>query len=93
MIRKYEMNPIVSPDNVKPSVESYRVRGAFNPGATVFGDEVLLLLRVAETCEPKDGYIRTPTYRFDDGHPRPRCASSSRSVMRGLGKTRCVQVN
>ncbi len=71
MIRKYEMNPIVSPDNVKPSVESYRVRGAFNPGATVFGDEVLLLLRVAETCEPKDGYIRTPTYRFDDGHPRP----------------------
>jgi predicted GH43/DUF377 family glycosyl hydrolase len=71
MIRKYEMNPILRPVDVKPSMEGYRVRGAFNPGATVFGDEVLLLLRVAETCEPKEGYIRIPTYRFDDGHPRP----------------------
>ena len=71
MIRKHEMNPIVRPFDVKPSMESYRVQGAFNPGATVFGDEVLLLLRVAETCEPKEGYIRIPTYRFDDGHPRP----------------------
>ncbi|MCX6142514.1 MAG: glycoside hydrolase family 130 protein [Ignavibacteriales bacterium] len=71
MIRKHEMNPIVRPFDVKPSMESYRVQGAFNPGATVFGDEVLLLLRVAEICEPKEGYIRIPTYRFDDGHPRP----------------------
>ena len=71
MIRKHEMNPIVRPFDVKPSMESYRVQGAFNPGATVFGDEVLLLLRVAEICEPKEGYIRIPKYRFDDGHPRP----------------------
>jgi len=71
MIRKHETNPIVRPFDVKPSMESYRVQGAFNPGATVFGDEVLLLLRVAEICEPKEGYIRIPKYRFDDGHPRP----------------------
>jgi predicted GH43/DUF377 family glycosyl hydrolase len=70
MIRKYEMNPIVRPDDVKPSTNNYRVQGAFNPGATIFGDEVLLLLRVAETCEPKEGYIRIPTYHFDDGHSR-----------------------
>jgi predicted GH43/DUF377 family glycosyl hydrolase len=71
MISKYEMNPIVRPADVKPSTDNYRVQGAFNPGATIFGDEVLLLLRVAETCEPKEGYIRIPTYRFDDGHSRP----------------------
>jgi predicted GH43/DUF377 family glycosyl hydrolase len=64
------MNPIVTPADVKPSTDNYRVQGAFNPGATIFGDEVLLLLRVAETCEPKEGYIRIPTYRFDDGHSR-----------------------
>jgi predicted GH43/DUF377 family glycosyl hydrolase len=71
MISKYQMNPIVTPADVKPSTDTYRVQGAFNPGATIFGDEVLLLLRVAETCEPKEGYIRIPTYRFDDGHSRP----------------------
>jgi predicted GH43/DUF377 family glycosyl hydrolase len=71
MIRKYEMNPIVRPIDVKPSVEGYRVQGTFNPGATVLGDEVLLLLRVSETCEPKEGYIRIPVYRFDNGHSRP----------------------
>lgn len=71
MISKYQMNPIVTPADVKPSTDNYRVQGAFNPGATIFGDEVLLLLRVAETCEPKEGYIRIPTYRFDDGHSRP----------------------
>jgi len=48
VIRKDEMNPIVRPADVKPSMEGYRVRGAFNPGAIVFGHEILLLLREAE---------------------------------------------
>jgi predicted GH43/DUF377 family glycosyl hydrolase len=72
MIRKYKMNPIVRPADVKPSLEGYRVQGAFNPGATMFGDEILLLLRVAETCEPREGYIRVPVYRFDNAHSRPQ---------------------
>lgn len=69
--RKYEGNPIVKPSNVKPSMDGYRVLGAFNPGATVFEDEVLLLLRVAESCEPVAGKVRVPVYRFDQGAPRP----------------------
>jgi predicted GH43/DUF377 family glycosyl hydrolase len=71
VIRKDEMNPIVRPADVKPSIEGYRVRGAFNPGAIVFGHEILLLLRVAEMCASKEGYVRVPTYRFDDGRPHP----------------------
>jgi predicted GH43/DUF377 family glycosyl hydrolase len=66
MIKKYHNNPIIKPSDVKPSMEGYEVVGAFNPGATIFGDEIILLLRVAEKCESKDGYVRTPVYHFEN---------------------------
>jgi len=66
MIERHRMNPIIRPVDVKPSIEGYRVRGAFNPGAILFRNQILLLLRVAETCQPRDGYVRTPIYRFGD---------------------------
>lgn len=71
MITKHKSNPIIKPGDVKPSIEGYRVLGVFNPGAINFGDEIILLLRVAEGCEPKKGYIRTPIYRFEHGMPYP----------------------
>lgn len=67
MIARHKSNPIIKPSDVKPSLEGYKVLGTFNPGAINFGDEVILLLRVAEGCEPKEGYIRTPIYRFENG--------------------------
>lgn len=71
MIEKYEKNPIIKPADVKPSREGYKVLGAFNPGAVSFNDEILLLLRVAEACEPKKGFVRTPVYKFKDGKSYP----------------------
>ena len=71
MITKYEKNPIITPDMVKPSRDGYEVLGAFNPGAVNFGDEILLLLRVAERCVPKEGYARSPVYRFAGGKSYP----------------------
>lgn len=71
MIRKYEGNPVVKPADVKPSIGGYHVKGALNPGATEYNGEILLLLRVAENCEPKEGFVRVPTYRFDAGPARP----------------------
>ncbi|MFC1503910.1 glycoside hydrolase family 130 protein [Spirochaetota bacterium] len=71
MIEKYKNNPIIRPADVKPSMEGYRVLGAFNPGAIQFNDEILLLLRVAESCEEKKGYVRVPTYTFESGASRP----------------------
>jgi predicted GH43/DUF377 family glycosyl hydrolase len=71
MITKYEGNPIVKPEDVKPTLEEYRVRGAFNPGAVKYGDEILLLLRVAENCESRDGYVCMPVYRFEGGRSFP----------------------
>jgi len=71
MIEKYAGNPVVKPSDVMPSCKGYRVLGAFNPGAIVFGDEVLLLLRTAEGCDPVDGAVRTPIYRFENGDAFP----------------------
>jgi predicted GH43/DUF377 family glycosyl hydrolase len=71
MIEKFKNNPVIKPSDVKPSREGYEVVGAFNPGAIVYGDEVLLLLRVAERCKQVKGYVRAPVYRFENGQSYP----------------------
>ena len=71
MITRYEGNPVIQPADVTPSHPDYKVMGAFNPGATVYDDEVLLLLRTAEACESEEGIVRTPIYRFESGDPYP----------------------
>ena len=71
MIKKYENNPVIRPSDVKPSLEGYKVVGAFNPGAIAYGDEILLLLRVAERCKSKPGYVSTPIYKFEEGESYP----------------------
>ncbi|NQT93926.1 MAG: glycosidase [Lentisphaerae bacterium] len=70
-MKRCSKNPVVSPDRVKPSADGYRVRGAFNPGAIRFGDEILLLLRVAEDCPATGGEIAVPTVDIEDGRGTP----------------------
>ena len=41
-------NPIIIPENVKPSDNNFEVIGVFNAGVARFEDDVILLLRVAE---------------------------------------------
>ena len=41
-------NPIISPENIKPSRDDFEVIGVFNAGVARFQDDVILLLRVAE---------------------------------------------
>ena len=71
MIKRHPANPIITPAMVKPSHHRYRVRGAFNPGAIKFGDEIILLLRVAEDCPGKEGYRAVPYFRFQSGRGYP----------------------
>jgi predicted GH43/DUF377 family glycosyl hydrolase len=71
MFKRCEQNPIISPADVKPSTEGYQVLGAFNPGAVLYNDEVILLMRVAESCVPKEGRVRVPVYRFSRGRGIP----------------------
>ena len=71
MFKRCSVNPIVSPSDVKPSINSYQVVGAFNPAATVFNNQIILLLRVAETCTTVAGKYRVPVYDFATGIGRP----------------------
>ena len=41
-------NPLIGPDDVKPSGDDFEVIGVFNAGVTHLADKVILLLRVAE---------------------------------------------
>ncbi|MEM7095766.1 MAG: glycoside hydrolase family 130 protein [Actinomycetota bacterium] len=65
VIERCGANPIITPDQVAPSHSAYRVRGAFNPGAAVVGDEVVLLLRVAEDVPTREGRVAVPIIRGD----------------------------
>jgi beta-1,2-mannobiose phosphorylase / 1,2-beta-oligomannan phosphorylase len=47
---------------VPPSRPELHVIGAFNPAVTRFGDEVILLLRVAEALPPSDFEVSAPIY-------------------------------
>src|SRR5690606_33859353 len=54
-------NPILRPKDVPPSRDDYEVIGVFNAAATRFGDDIILLLRVAERPIQHDpNAIRVP---------------------------------
>ena len=71
MIEKYSNNPVIKPSDVKPSAEGYKVLGAFNPGATIYNDEVILLLRTAESVIQKDGFVSVPVAKIENGKSVP----------------------
>ncbi len=59
-------NPIITPQDVKPSRPDFEVIGAFNAGVARLGDEVILLLRVAERpLNPAPGVHLAPIYDAD----------------------------
>ena len=47
-------NPVIRPADVKAYRDDFEVTGVFNPGVIRFGDEIILLLRVAENPVNKD---------------------------------------
>jgi len=58
-----DKNPIITPADVKSLRDDYEVVGAFNTAVTRLGDEVLLLLRVAERpLANNDKTIYAPIY-------------------------------
>jgi len=52
LIERLPENPLITPADIPPSRPDYDVAGAFNAGATVYNNQTLLLLRIAE--RPKD---------------------------------------
>jgi len=66
-VKRHLNNPLITPEIVKPSIEGYRVKGAFNPGAAEYNGEIILLLRIAEDCIPRESYTSVPYYHFENG--------------------------
>jgi predicted GH43/DUF377 family glycosyl hydrolase len=52
-------NPLIRPEDVRPSADGLEVMCAFNAGATTMGGETILLVRVAERPIPRDGTVST----------------------------------
>jgi predicted GH43/DUF377 family glycosyl hydrolase len=61
-------NPIIRPEDVKPSRRDFEVIGVFNAGVARLGNEVILLLRVAERpIASRADAVLCPTYDVDTG--------------------------
>jgi predicted GH43/DUF377 family glycosyl hydrolase len=59
---------MIRPEDVKPSRDDLTVVGTFNPGAAKLGDEVVLLVRIAERPrEKRDGYCGLPRWEPEHG--------------------------
>lgn len=68
-LRRLSDQPILKTTDVLPAVEGFSVLGAFNPAACLVGDEVLLLLRVAEAPPARPGQISVPMLTDETGTP------------------------
>jgi beta-1,2-mannobiose phosphorylase / 1,2-beta-oligomannan phosphorylase len=67
MIQRFPNNPLFSPADINPSHPDFKVLCVFNPAATIVNGRRLLLMRVAETPIPQEGYIATPVVDPDSG--------------------------
>ncbi len=65
--RRATENPVVTPAMVRPSRPDFEVVGAFNPAVIRHGEEIVLLLRVAEAPPSSAGEIAAPTYNPKTG--------------------------
>lgn len=61
-------NPLITPQDVKPSRPDFKVDGVFNCGVTRYHNEILLLCRIAESVnEVEEGYSFIPVVNCVDG--------------------------
>lgn len=60
---RYQHNLIIKPKDIVPSHPDFKVDGVFNAGAIEFNNQILLVLRVAESYIVKDpNILEIPTY-------------------------------
>jgi len=68
MINRCSKNPIISPSDLQSSLVGMKVIGTFNAGVCVFNNEIILLLRVAETViQDDDNVFKAPIYNDKSG--------------------------
>ena len=62
LAKRFEKNPLLTPDHVKPSMEGMTVECLLNPGVFRFDKKIWLLISVAERPEQKEGFVSLPVY-------------------------------
>jgi len=68
MVRRLFEKRLIGPEDLRPLHDHWDVIGVFNPGATMVGNEVVLLVRVAEQPrERRAGYTALPRWDSDLG--------------------------
>ncbi len=66
-MRRCDENPILTPADVKPSRDGYTVVGIFNCGVAKYGNETILLCRVAEGVrEQNPSVLKVPVIGKDE---------------------------
>lgn len=60
LAKRFENNPILRPQDVKPSLDGLEVACLLNPGVFRFQDKTWLLVRIAERPRQKEHLISTP---------------------------------
>ncbi len=60
MIKRYELNPLIKPEDVVVENDEFDVYGVFNPGAAKYRDEIILLIRVALKPKSEKDWIKIP---------------------------------
>ena len=67
-VKRSDKNPIIDIKDVPPTRDDFEVVGVFNAGAAVYGDEIILLLRVAQRAKDTGGSIyRCPMFDEEQG--------------------------
>ncbi|MEN6371100.1 MAG: glycoside hydrolase family 130 protein [Armatimonadota bacterium] len=103
-IERFTENPIVTPADVKPSRDDFEVICTFNAGVIRHGDEILLLMRVAERPVNHDPRIvSVPFMSFDGLNPAleiselslddPEFDFSDSRVVTGKGKVYLTSIS
>ena len=70
-INRCTQNPLLTPADVRPSNPRFQVDGVFNCGVARYGDEIILLCRVAESVkQDEEGKIEIPIVVNEEGRDR-----------------------
>ena len=68
LLKRHFEKLLLTPADLKPLRDDFEVVGVFNPGAIVAGDEVILLVRVAERPrERREGFTALPRWSPGEG--------------------------
>lgn len=69
-LTRLDANPLLTPEDLKPTRDDLEILCTLNPGAVRFNDEILLLVRVGERPFPQEKYVSYVYYDVESGEEK-----------------------